>query len=53
MLIHDRFKFHLNELRADLKEKFGLTNIMDIPNEDIIEKIQKIFNDNELDNNSD
>lgn len=46
MFIHQSFKDSFNELRPELKVKLWLNDIATIPNEDIITKLQTIFNPN-------
>lgn len=45
MLIHQNFKDHLKELRPDIQERFWLKEIDSIPNEDILKKMDIMFND--------
>ena len=43
MQIHQRFKDHLKELIQEISAKVGLTDIDNIPNEDIIAKLYDIY----------
>jgi len=45
VFVHDYFKEELKNLRPDLQTKFELKDIDTIPNEKIIQRLQKAFND--------